>query len=228
MKHLSIREKAINYRKKGYSYSMISGRLGLAKSTLSDWLKEIPYTPNQEVLKRIQFGPAKSGQIAHNRKIRNITIIKRTAKKELGRLTRRDLWLLGIGIYLGEGMKLQESIRIINSDPEIIKTAIKWFKEICGLKNKNITATIHTYPDNDVKNTTNYWSEITGICKEQFGKVQIDRRKNKSGKKKRKLPHGTLHLQIRCCGKKEFGKSLHRRIMGWIESSLEQINAGVV
>jgi len=223
MKLLSVKEKAIDYRKKGYSYSMISKKLGLAKSTLSDWLKEIPYKPNKAVLKRIQLAPAKSAEIVHNRKVANIVKIKKLAKKELGKLSKRDLWLLGIGLYLGEGMKLQESIRVINSDPEIIKAAIKWFRKVCNLSTENFALTIHTYPDNNISETINYWSKVTGISKKQFGKTQIDRRTNKSGKKKRKLPYGTAHLVIRSRGKKEFGVNLHRRIMGWIEATLSQI-----
>jgi len=223
MKHLSLKERAINYRKCGYSYGMISKKLGLSKSTLSDWLKEIPYKPNKEVLKRIKLASIKSAQIAHNRRVANIIAIKKLAKKELGKLTKRDLWLLGIGLYLGEGSKSCERIRVINSDPKIIKLAIKWFKEICGLKNENLNIAIHIYPDNNVKNTINYWSKITKIPKEQFGKTQIDRRVNKLDKKRRKLPYGTAHLYVKSYGKKEFGNSLHRRIMGWIEAVLNQI-----
>jgi len=223
MKPLSLKEKAIDYRKRGYSYNMISEKLGLSKGTLSNWLKEVPYKPNKEALKRIQLAPSKSAEIVHNRKVANIARIKKLAVEDFGKLTKRDLWLLGIGLYLGEGSKLYETIRLINSDPEIIKLAIKWFQEICGLRNENFTPSVHLYPDNDIKETINYWSKITGFPKKQFGKTQIDLRSNKSKKKKRKLPYGTLHLQIRSRGKKEFGVNLHRRIMGWIEAVLSQI-----
>jgi len=224
MKPLSLKEKAIEYRKRGYSYNMISEKLGLAKSTLSDWLREIPYTPSKKVIERIKLGHIKTAQFRHNQRMADIEKMKKLAKKEMGKLTKRDLWLLGIGLYLGEGTKLYERIRIINSDPEIIKIAMKWFREICDLKNENFTPSVHLYPDNNVKDTINYWSKITSIPKEQFGKTQIDRRANKSGKKKRKLPYGTLHLQIKSCNQKELGRNLHRRIMGWIETVLNQIN----
>ena len=224
IKYSGFKRKAIQYRRQGYSYSMISEKLGLSKSTLSNWLKEIPYKPNSKVLKRIQLAPAKSAEVVHNRKVANIVRTKRLAKKELDKLTKRDLWMLGIGLYLGEGTKMQESTRIINSDPEIIKTAIAWFKKICGLSVKNFTIAIHTYPDNDIKKTISYWSKVTGIPKNQFGKTQIDRRTNKSNKKRRRLPYGTAHLTIKANGKKEFGVNLHRRIEGWIEAALSQIN----
>jgi len=223
MKPKSIKEKAIEYRKRGYSYSMISEKLGLSKSTLSDWLREIPYKPNKKVLRRIKLGQMKSAQFKHDQRMADIKRMKMLAKKELGRLTKRDLWLLGIGLYLGEGTRLEERVRIINSDPEIIKLAIKWFKEICGLTTKNFTIAIHTYPDNNIQETINFWSKVTGIPKRQFGKTQIDKRSNKSSKKRRKLPYGTAHLTVRANGKRGFGVSLHRRIMGWIESVINQI-----
>ena len=74
----------------------------------------------------------------------------------------------------------------------------------------------------------NMISKITGVAKKQFGKTQIDIRINKSKTKRKSLPYGTLHLRIRSGGKKEFGKRLHRRIMGWIESITEQISACII
>lgn len=224
MKLLKLKEKAINCRKQGYSYSMISEKLGLAKGTLCYWLQKVPYRPNKEVIKRIGLARIKSAQFKHNQKIASIATIKKLAKKELGKLTKRDLWLLGVGLYLGDGNKSsRESVRVINSNPETIKVAMRWFREICDLKNENFTPAVHLYPDNNIKETIKHWSKITNIPQKQFGKTQIDRRKNKSRKKKGKLLYGTLHLQIKSCGKKEFGVNLHRRIMGWIEAILNQI-----
>ncbi|MFH1401557.1 MAG: helix-turn-helix domain-containing protein [Parcubacteria group bacterium] len=228
MKPVSLKENAINYRKKGYSYGMISEIFGLSKSTLSNWLTDIPYRPSKEVIARIGAGRLKSAQIKHDQKINNILEVKNFAKKELGKLSKRDLWLLGIGLYLGEGTKSCENIRVINSDPEIIKIAIRWFKKICGLNNKNLTVAIHLYPDSNIKKTLKFWAKITGVPIKQFGKTYIDKRINKSSKNKKKLPLGTALLTIKSNGEKEFGVILHRRIMGWIDGVLEQINAGVV
>lgn len=228
MKPASLKEKVINYRRHGYSYGMILEKTRLSKSTLSNWLKEVPYNPCKEVIMRIGAGRSKAAQTKHRQKVKSILQIKDSARKELGRLTKRDLWLLGIGLYLGEGSKSHENIRIINSDPEIIKIAIKWFHENCGLSNDNFTISIHIYPDNNIKKTIDFWSKITNIPIKQFGKTYIDKRTNKLGKNRRKLPYGTALLTIKANGRKEFGVVLHRRIMGWIDTILNQINAGVV
>lgn len=225
---LSLKEKAINYRKKGYSYNMISQKIEVNKSTLSDWLNKIPYSPNEEVVKRIGLAKLKSASFKHNQKMREIAEMRDLAKKELGKITERDLWILGIGLYLGEGSKSYENLGFSNSDPEIIKILVAWFKKNCQLNNKNFNPYIHAYPDNDIKKTLNYWSKITGIPKKQFGKTYIDKRTGKLRAKRKTLPYGTIDLRIRSYGEKEFGKRLHRRIMGWIESATNQINAGMV
>lgn len=217
---LSLKEKAISYRNKGYSYGMITEKIGVNKSTLSNWLAKVPFSPNKQLIKRIGLAKLKSASFKHNQKISEIKEMTNLAREELGQMTKRDLWLLGIGLYLGEGTKSYEFVRVVNSDPQVIRIAMKWFRSACGLSDENFNPYIHAYPDNDIEKTIKYWSEITGIKKEQFGKTQIDTRINKVAIKKKSLPYGTLHLHIRSGGNKEFGRRLHRRIMGWIEASL--------
>jgi len=220
MKLISLHQKATILRAQGFSYGMISEKLGLSKSTLSDWLREIPYQPNKQVIERIGFAKLKSAQHKRQQRMNEIKEMKTLAKKEIGEINNRDLLMLGIGLYLGEGSKINESIKLINSDPKIIRLAIKWFKNVCKLENENFVPSVHSYPDNNIKQILIFWSKVTGIPINRFGKTQIDGRENKLSKKKNKLPYGTLHLQIKSCGKKQFGRLLHRKIMGWIEVAL--------
>lgn len=218
-----LREKATQLRKWGWSYNVISTRLGVSKSSLSDWLKEIPYTPNQEVRKRIREGPLKTVILKHRQRLESIRNAKELAMQEFGTLSKRDLFMLGMGLYIGEGAKLYESVRIINSDPRVIQLAIKWFREICGLDIKNFSLAIHMYPDTPQKKTLEFWTKLTGVPLSQFGKTQIDKRLNKSNKKQRKLPYGTAHITIKSCGLSKHGVFLHRKIIGWIEAAYQNL-----
>ena len=159
----------------------------------------------------------------HEQKIIDLLEIRKKCKQELGKLSKRDLWLLGLGIYLGEGSKSCEIIRVINANPKVIKLAVKWFKKICGLRNENFSLRIHIYPDNDINDCIKFWSKTSGIPSKQFKKTQIDKRIDKSIKKKNKLPYGTAHLIVKSNGNKDLGVKLHRKIIGWIECVLEQI-----
>jgi hypothetical protein len=190
----------------------------VSKGTLSQWLKAIPYQPNTIVQQRIKSGPAKSVVIRRDKKLAAISKAKLKASREMGELSKRDLWMIGLGLYMGEGSKVYERIRIINSDPDLINLAIKWFKDVCGLANENFSIAIHTYPDVDESELKSFWSKKTGIPISQFGATQIDRREGKKLGKQGKLAFGTAHISIRCRGKTEHGVELHRRIMGWIEA----------
>lgn len=222
-----LKDAAIKLRKRGFSYNLIAEKLKIGKSTLSCWLKEIPFKPNKEVLKRIKTGPQKSGMVRHNQRVEKTRSIKKIAKKEIGIISLRDLWMLGLGLYIGEGAKSIESLRIINSDPEIIKVAIKWFKEVLNLKNENIVISVHIYPDNNLKKCLNFWSNKTKLPTSQFKKTQVDKRVDKMVQKIGKLPFGTAHIRIVSNGNPDFGVDLHRKVMGWIEASIEQINTRV-
>ena len=218
-----LKEKAIELRKAGWSYNTIKEKIGVSKSTLSNWLSRIPFIPNEEIIKRIGKAKLKSALIKQKVKFDSFNDAKKQAKKDIGILSKRDLFFLGIGLYLGEGEKGHENIRLVNADPKIIKLVIKWFCNMEGIKIINFKPYIHLYPDNNIQETLEFWSKETTIPLKQFGKVFIDTRKNKSKLKKRKLPYGTMHLRIKSFGDTNLGVNLHRKIMSWIESCMDQI-----
>jgi hypothetical protein len=221
----TAREQAMELRQKGWSYNVIHDRLNISKSTLSHWLRDVPFTPNSTVLKRIQTGPARAGILNHQKRIDTTKETKKVALQEVGDISKRDLFMIGIGLYIGEGSKQYEDIRITNSDPRVIQLAMRWFRTICEVPEKNFFAVIHVYPDTSERTALTFWSKLTGIPFSQFGKAQIDLRPNKSQKKPRLLPYGTISIRVRACSSPKFGVLLHRRIIGWIEAVY---NAGVV
>ena len=222
---IAARKKAIYLRHAGWSYNVIAGRLGVSKSTLSNWLKDTPYTPNDETRRKIKAGPAKSAEIRHAAKVAAIAEAYDSSAREIGMLSKRDLMLLGIGLYIGEGTKMYEMVRVINANPDVIKLAVRWFGEICHVPISNLIMRIHIYPDCDEKTTLRYWSKISGIPLTQFQKTQIDRRTGKKTKKRGTLPYGTAHLSVRSMGNKRHGVMLHRKIIGWIEAIYSKMRA---
>ncbi len=210
-------------RDAGYSYTMISEQLGVPKSTLSNWFKGRPFTPNREVLDRVQYGPIRNGEIKHNQRMAETQALRSIGRAEISTLTKREFHLLGLGLYIGEGSKSHEHLGIANADPAVIKLMITWFQEACGLSVANITISIHLYPDNDVESSLLYWQKITGLPSENFRKTYIDIRTDKSGFKNHKLPNGTAYIRIKSNGDPEKGVRLHRKLQGWMEAVLPQI-----
>lgn len=218
-----FRSEAVKLREAGYSYGMINEKLGVSKATLSDWFKDKPFKPNKEVLRRIQYGPIINGERRHNKKVEEVLHLRSLGRSEIGQMSKRDFFLLGLGLYIGEGSKAYEQIQIANSNPAVIKIMILWFKEVFNLGLENIAVTIHLYPDNDLEAVLSFWQNLTGISRKNFRKTYVDVRKNKSKFRKNKLPYGTAYIRIKSNGDPEKGVRLHRKLQGWMQAVLPPI-----
>lgn len=216
----SVKELAVRLRREGYSYPYIAEVTGLAKSTLSDWLGGVPYRANAEMI--LLRGKAVACASERRVKIRQESIkrIENQAKREIGHLSSRDLFMFGLGLYLGEGSKTQ-NIRIVNSDPRVICAALAWFRHL-GVRDEQFSPRLFIYPDNDLSACLQFWANKTRIPRVQFQKEYIDTRSDKKKKRLGKLRYGTLHLSIRSGGRKEYGIELLRKIEAWSTYISEQ------
>lgn len=221
------KQLAVKLRGKGMSYGLISEQLGVSKSTLSNWLKDLPYTPNEQVLSRIKCGQGTYGLRRRQMRIDEISRLKAQGISEVGKVSKRDLWMIGLGLWIGEGSKTMEQIRLVNSDPRVVYLFISWLREICELQDENITIAMHLYPDSDELSSMKYWMNITKLPKQQFRKTQIDRRLDKKQSKIGKTPHGTLHITVASNHNPDKGVRLYRRMMGWISGVTKQFGADV-
>jgi len=215
-------EQAIILREQGYSLAMIQEKVPVAKSTLSRWLKHIPFTANAEVEKRIGYALSRAIESKQKQKERSYTQAAALAASDFSRCDTSVLFM-GLALYMGEGEK-NNNVGVANSDPELIQLFIVWLYEIYGVTAGHLTIAIHIYVDVDERVAKDYWSACTGIPLTQFGKTQIDTRVKTAAMKRGRLPHGTAHVRIKSNGKKDYGVLLSRRI----EESIKLLSRAVV
>jgi transcriptional regulator with XRE-family HTH domain len=221
MVKVTIKERAFKLRQEGYSYNLIAEKLSVSKSTLSVWLSQMPYTPNEAVIRRIGKARAAMTKAKQDQKLSSYNEAAILARADIGKVEKRDLFMIGLALYIGEGEKNQ-NVGIINADPRIILTTMRWLQKCYGVPQENFTLAIHLYSDNNRSASLQYWSEMTNIPLALFGKTQIDLRPNKKDSKRGKLPHGTAHLRVRSLGNKQFGVLLSRRIKAAADIVLQQ------
>jgi hypothetical protein len=217
---MSRKEKAIQLRKEGYSYSHIAKMTGYSLSTLSYHLRDISYTPNKETVLKIGKAISASSKRKSEQKQASIERARTKARQDIGPLTKRDLFMLGLGIYIGEGSKTQDIIRLVNADPNVLKIYISWLQSF-GLGVENFVIRIHLYPDSSVLDAEVFWSKQLGLPRTQFQKPSIDRRVGKDRKRSGTHKYGTAHVTVRSNGEKAFGVELARRIGAWMEEVLK-------
>ena len=110
------------------------------------------------------------------------------AEGDIGTLSKRDIFMLGLGLYVGEGSKTSNAVRLSNSNPAIIRFSVRWFIETCGLAKENLRIRIHLYPDSDENVCKRYWSKITGLPLNQFQRTSFDVRTGKKIEKRENTP----------------------------------------
>ncbi len=134
---------------------------------------------------------------------------------DLGKMSDRDLFMLGLGLYWGEGYKRgSQECGFTNSDPKIIRTILRWFNVCYDIEISRVAArlTINSLYKEEESRLLQFWSKETGIPKDQFARSTfITGYGNPS--RDGETYTGTLRLKIRN------GTSLRRRILASIAAT---------
>ncbi len=206
MKKKNPKEFAIDLRNGGYSYSEIQKFCPVPKSTLSYWFRNIKLSePQQERLKKKRIESAKRGSKAKSLKVfKTIEEIQKTALKDIGKISKRELWLMGIILYWRERLlnknesDLKRGVRFTSSDPEIINLFIKWLLIAGGIERNEICFDLYIAKDNQdlLSQTVEYWSKETGFSKDNFFRYYVLKKSKKSLLKIRVKSSSMLARQI--------------------------------
>ena len=210
---LEEKQLAIRLRKEGYSINEICRKANVAKGSVSVWVRNVELTKKQK--EKISEKGIKKEVIERRRKTRltrenaKRSVVIEGAEKNINRISKRELFVMGIIFYWAEGRKSAKGIvGFTNSDPRAIKLMMRFFQEVCKVKKEKFRGYIHIHPHLDAKKAENYWSKISGISLKQFYKTY--RKPNKSSQnKKDSLPYGTLDIYV-------FNTELLLKIQGWV------------
>src|SRR3989344_2007289 len=95
------KQKALAMRKEGMSYSQIKEKLGTSKSTLSGWLYNMPLSKKR--IRELQAdNPIRIEKYRNTMKAKKDARLKevyRKVSKDIGILSKRDLFLTGLFLY---------------------------------------------------------------------------------------------------------------------------------
>lgn len=199
---------AIKLRMQGYSYNEIRRSLGMkSKSTVVYWLKDLVLPEDlQALLKQkqslIQMQALAAFNLQRTRKIESENIqIREVAAADVGLLSRRDLFLVGIALYWGEGfqserVKRAHKLSFVNSNPYMVALFLRFMREILGVNDTQITVHIHLYGETDQKKAIQFWHDVTKLPHERFRSIVQVSNASSSKRPTNSLPHGTLDVRV--------------------------------
>ncbi len=208
-------KKAIELRKKGLSYSEILKCVPVAKSTLSLWLRSVGLSKKQK--QRLTDKKIASALRGATRKKEQRLILseslKKTARNEIGKISNRELFLIGAALYWAEGSKQKDHsvstrVRFSNSDPKMVKLFLLWLNKICKIPSPDIRCDLYIHEKKDIIRAKSFWQKeinlpIEGIY---FKRTKITKRKNVG-----KAYYGLISINVKR------STNLNRKISGWIE-----------
>lgn len=200
MARVQDRQKAIELRKQGKTYSEIKATLNIPKSTLSEWLSKYPLDKEQFLLlqktrtNKRHIAIEKTRITKQKKRKTRLDLIYQQEKERWGMLTPRELELAGIFLYWGEGGKaMQGAISLNNTDPKVIKFTLYWLIHALKIPKEKIKVLIHLYDDMDIDQEKQFWSNELKIPLTQFSRPYI-KRSSRSDIDQKGFGHGTCSL----------------------------------
>lgn len=153
-------------------------------------------------------------QANHEKREREVAVIRKDAKEEVPRLTHETFRAAGAMIYWAEGSK-RKSTSVSNSDPRIILLMVRWWRTMFDIKPQQLNAHLHIHYGNDERHIKRYWSKLTGVPLKNFGKSFV--KPKGTGHRKNILPNGIIRLRVIGANT----ENLRHRILAWAEQVYE-------
>ncbi|WP_019629257.1 helix-turn-helix domain-containing protein [Actinomadura atramentaria] len=206
-------EQAIELCARGHTAREAAERVGVSVATVRRWVSS-GRRSYAEVRERIRAGRDAYEAAARAGRAAVRAGICAAAAREVGRLTEREVLLLGSLAYWCEGGKdksyrVQEHVDFINSDPHLLRFFLE-FLRTAGVGRAAVTYRVAIHESGDLAGSTEFWAALAGVEAGDFMKPVLKRHAPK-------IRYEAEERRYRGCLRIGVGRSadLYRRIEGW-------------
>ena len=211
-------EQAVEFRKRGFTYSEIAKIVGVSKATVANWLSKKAFSKRikEDNVRRAAKENAKRigllNKARGNQYKRLYKETEATAILEFKHFKKEPLFVAGLMLYLGEGDSTNARlVRLTTRRKEVHRLFIAFAGEYLGVPREKIRFWLLLYPDLDPTACMRAWNKVLKLSPVSFYKNQVIQGRNK----KRTLHHGVGNTII--------GSAVLKcKLMKWIELALEE------
>lgn len=194
-----LKQKAIELRGAGYSYSRIKRELGVGKGTLSAWLQGLPLS--QERIRELRdWNEIRIERYRETRRKKREAILKEIYSQESSKifpLSQREEFLCGLFLYWGEGTKTGNGILCLaNTDYRMMRFFLQWITLALGVPKEKVFIRLHLYSDMSVEKEQEFWSKTLNIPSSQFKKPYVKKSTLVGLTYKNGFGHGTCNMMV--------------------------------
>jgi hypothetical protein len=198
--------RARDLRAAGRTVPDIAAELGVSRSSVSLWVRDIPLPA--PLRRRVGHrGP----NALQRRKAAEIAAADEAGRSRIGDLSERDLLVAGTALYAGEGDKRDGGVAFANADPAMIRLFLRWLRTFFDIDESRLRIRVYLHEGLDLEAATRFWSGVTGIPASQFTRpyrAAADRTI-----RRQRHEHGCARVVYGCA-------RTHRRVMGLVRALL--------
>jgi len=218
-----LRLQARALRGGGESIVVISHNLGIPKSTVSLWCRDIILTEEQTLrLLSNKFLGLRKAQLkgALFQKTKRLAKIEKyflEGQKKFENFSSGQFFVAGLALYLAEGRKTQRVV-FTNFNPKIITFMLRWFGEFFSIYMDQMAFYVYIneiHRGREIK-VLNYWSQYLGVPLHNFKPVTYIKSVQKKIYENHDTHYGTLHFEVLK------SRDLLYRIWGLIDGLLQK------
>jgi hypothetical protein len=192
-------QRARELRSLGWSIGEIQQALGVSRSSVSLWVREVELSDAAaaRLEARAGLGPMRSAERSRAR-----ARAVRTGYQREGRLRARvgdAEYAGGCMLHWAEGDKTRNAVRMANSDPELLATFVRFLRRHFDVRDDQMTIFCNLFADHVERQTDieNFWLATLGLPRSQLRKSIVNVYSKHSQKKRQnKLPYGTCKLVV--------------------------------
>jgi hypothetical protein len=193
------RRLARKMRAEGCSVKEIAATLGVARSSASIWVRDVPLGPEERarLVYRSRLGPI----IAAERKAARARDVRAEYQAEGRRRAqeRDSSYAAGCMLFWAEGSKVRNSVQLTNSDPEVIVFFARFLRAHFGVESDRLGVTCNLFADHAdrQREIEDYWLSRLSLPRSCLRKSAVNVYSKYSQKKRtNKLPYGTCSLRV--------------------------------
>jgi DNA-binding transcriptional MerR regulator len=180
---IELRRQCRRLRAEGLTYDEIAAITGASASSLSLWLRDLPLAEDRAREHRLEAVKATCEQTRRTRAAARAAQIA-AATSEIGQLSDRELFLVGVGLYWAEGGKskpwaIRDRVTFINSDPTVIIAFLRWL-DLLGVTRSQCRFHVSIHETGDIPGAERYWADLAGVEVSTFNQSSIKRHKPKT------------------------------------------------
>jgi transcriptional regulator with XRE-family HTH domain len=224
-----LRAKARHLRGQGLAYNEIAAELGVSKSSISLWVRDLPHPEQltyEECARRRDAAVAVYWEAERTRREATREALRASARETIGRLTDREVLIAGAIAYWCEGAKSKpgrrrERVIFINSDAQLVRFYLK-FLHLAGVERDQLVFRLYIHESADLAAAQSFWRIATGADDAQFKRPVLKRHNPKTVRLNTGEDyHGCLRIDVLR------GTSLYRQIEGWCDAIMSDAAANL-